>query len=91
LANSAPAGSTEGLRRSGESTARSQLFATAYGLTSTAGLVDAVIDVQQDGIEQVRRPAEQGHQPQVRWVADGHLDDLGRRVAWSRASRHLFE
>ncbi|WP_406315981.1 hypothetical protein OHA77_03080 [Streptosporangium sp. NBC_01639] len=27
----------------------------AHGLTSATGLIDAVIDVQQDGIEQVRR------------------------------------
>lgn len=70
---------------------RLELFAAAYGLTSTVGLVDAVIDVQQDGIEQVRRLAEQGYQPQTRWVEDGHLDQLGHRVAWSRANRHLFE
>ncbi|MER7212701.1 aminoglycoside phosphotransferase family protein [Streptosporangium sp. NPDC000239] len=35
---------------------RLELFATAYGLTSTTGLIDAVIDVQRDVIEQVRRP-----------------------------------
>ncbi|WP_049580473.1 aminoglycoside phosphotransferase family protein [Streptomyces sp. SBT349] len=70
---------------------RLELFATAYGLTSTSGLVDAVIDVQQGGIEQVRELAEQGNQPQAGWVQDGYLDELGQRVAWSRASRHLFE
>ncbi|TDC27450.1 aminoglycoside phosphotransferase family protein [Streptomyces sp. 8K308] len=69
---------------------RLELFATAYGLTSTAGLVDAVIDVQRSGIEQVRALAERGCQPQVSWVADGHLDDLDRRLAWSRTNRHLF-
>jgi hypothetical protein len=70
---------------------RLELFATAYGLTSTAGLVDAVIDVQRDGIEQVSRLAEQGRQPQAHWVADGLLDELAQRPAWSRANRHLFE
>ncbi|UCM91632.1 phosphotransferase [Streptomyces marincola] len=70
---------------------RLELFATAYGLTSTTGLVDAVIDVQQDTIEQVRRLAERGNQPHVHWVAEGHLDELGQRVAWSRANRHLVE
>ncbi|WP_425569539.1 phosphotransferase [Nonomuraea salmonea] len=69
---------------------RLELFAAAYGLTSTEGLADAVIAVQQDGIEQVRRLAGAGHQPQVRWVAGGHLDDLRQRLAWSRAHRHLF-
>ncbi|MGP4113439.1 aminoglycoside phosphotransferase family protein [Streptomyces sp. 4N509B] len=70
---------------------RLELFATAYGLTSTDGLVDAVIDVQENGTEHVRRLAEEGHQPQAAWVADGHLDELRRRVAWSRANRHLVE
>jgi hypothetical protein len=70
---------------------RLEVFATAYGLTSTAGLVDAVIAVQQKVIRQVRRLAGQGCQPQVHWVGEGHLDDLGRRLAWSRANRHLFE
>ncbi|MBF8192414.1 aminoglycoside phosphotransferase family protein [Nonomuraea sp. K274] len=70
---------------------RLELFAAAYGLTSTSGLVDRVIDVQRDMIEQVRRLADAGREPQVRWVGEGHLDDLRRRVAWSRANRHLFE
>jgi aminoglycoside phosphotransferase (APT) family kinase protein len=70
---------------------RLELFATAYGLTSTAGLVDAVIDVQRKLVEQVRRLAAQGRRPQVLWVSEGHLDDLERRVAWSLANRHLFE
>ena len=70
---------------------RVEVFAAAYGLTSTAGLVDAVVDVQRSGIAQVRGLAERGCQPQARWVADGHLDDLARRVAWSLANRHLFD
>lgn len=70
---------------------RLELFATAYGLTSTAGLVDAVIDVQRKLVEQVRRLAAQGCRPQVLWVSEGHLDDLGGRVSWSLANRHLFE
>ncbi|GGK16472.1 hypothetical protein GCM10011583_55470 [Streptomyces camponoticapitis] len=70
---------------------RLELFAGAYGLTSTDGLAGAVIDVQETGIEQVRRLAARGLQPQARWVADGYLDDLAQRVAWSRANRYLFE
>ncbi|GAA3250178.1 aminoglycoside phosphotransferase family protein [Nonomuraea helvata] len=70
---------------------RLELFAAAYGLASTAGLIDAVIDVQQDVIEQVRRLADTGHQPQVHWVADGFLEQAGQKLAWSRANRHLFE
>jgi hypothetical protein len=68
-----------------------ELFAAAYGLPSTTGLVDAVIDVQRDGLEVVRRLAEAGNQPQVHWVAQGMLTDVERRIAWSRANRHRFE
>ncbi|MCC9311084.1 aminoglycoside phosphotransferase family protein [Kitasatospora sp. RB6PN24] len=70
---------------------RLEVFASAYGLTDTAGLVDAVIGVQEEDIDAVRRLAEQGHEPQATWVAEGHLDELRDRVAWSRANRHLIE
>lgn len=70
---------------------RLELFAGAYGLTDTAGLVDAVIAVQEQDVDAVRRLAEQGHEPQAGWVADGHLDELRARVAWSRANRHLVD
>ncbi|MFE1360904.1 hypothetical protein [Streptomyces harbinensis] len=70
---------------------RLEVFAMAYGLTSTRGLVDAVIDVQAESVEQVRRLAVAGNQPQRDWVAEGHLDELAARVAWSRAHRRLFE
>jgi hypothetical protein len=67
------------------------VFASAYGLTETEGLVDAVLTVQENGIEAVRRLAEQGQEPQAGWVAEGHLDELRGRVAWSRANRHLID
>ncbi|WP_223166401.1 aminoglycoside phosphotransferase family protein [Nonomuraea sp. SYSU D8015] len=70
---------------------RLETFAAAYGLTSTTGLVDAVIEVQRDVIEQVRLLADAGHQPQAHWVANGFLDEADRRMAWSRANRHLSE
>ncbi|GLY86627.1 aminoglycoside phosphotransferase family protein [Actinoallomurus iriomotensis] len=70
---------------------RLELFAATYGLTRTTGLIDAVIDVQQDGIEQVRRLADAGYQPQARWVSDGLLGELNQRLAWSRSNRRLFE
>ncbi|MEU4246059.1 aminoglycoside phosphotransferase family protein [Amycolatopsis sp. NPDC026612] len=70
---------------------RLELFAEAYGLTSTAGLVDAVLDVQRSVREEVRRAAARGHQPQARWAAEGYLDELAARFAWSRTHRHLFE
>ncbi|MET8582217.1 aminoglycoside phosphotransferase family protein [Streptomyces collinus] len=70
---------------------RLEVFAGAYGVTDTAGLVDAVIGVQEEGIDTVRRLAEQGQEPQTTWVAEGHLDELRDRVAWSRANRHLID
>lgn len=46
----------------------------------SAGLADLVIAGQHDGIERVRRLAAAGRQPQARWVADGYLTELARRV-----------
>lgn len=69
---------------------RLELFAAAYGLTDVAGLADRVIQVQQDGMEQVRRLAAAGHEPQAGWVHEGYLDELARRITWSRANRYLF-
>ena len=63
--------------------ARLEAFAEAYGLTETHGLADRVIAGQRDGIENVRRLAAAGRQPQARWVADGYLTELARRVAVS--------
>jgi hypothetical protein len=54
-------------------------------------LVDAVIAVQRGTIEQVRRLAAGGQQFQIDLVAAGHLDELQARLAWSQASRDLFE
>ncbi|GGQ08074.1 aminoglycoside phosphotransferase family protein [Streptomyces roseolilacinus] len=69
---------------------RLELFADAYGLTDTTGLVDAVIAVQLTTRDLVRSLAAQGHQPQADQVRAGLLDALARRAAWSRAHRHLF-
>ncbi|MEU6273042.1 aminoglycoside phosphotransferase family protein [Streptomyces populi] len=70
---------------------RLEVFAGAYGVTDTAGLVDAVIAVQEEGIDAVRSLAEQGHEPQATWVAEDRLGELRDRVAWSRANRHLID
>jgi len=61
--------------------------------TTTGGVVgdDAVITVQENGVGAVRRLAEQGQEPQATWVAEGHLDELRARVAWSRAHRDLID
>lgn len=70
---------------------RLEVFAAAYGLTDTAGLVDAVLTVQEQNIDVNRRLAEQGHEPQATWVAEGHLDNLRALLAWSRENRHLID
>ncbi|WP_410587018.1 aminoglycoside phosphotransferase family protein [Amycolatopsis sp. lyj-23] len=70
---------------------RLELVAAAYGLSSTTGLVDAVLDVERTGAAEVRRAAERGDQPQAGWVAEGYLDELAARCEWSRTHRHLFE
>ncbi|MGI5398324.1 aminoglycoside phosphotransferase family protein [Streptomyces sp. CA-135486] len=70
---------------------RLERFCTAYGLSSTDGILDAVINGQREAAELVRRLAERGHEPQATWAAEGYLGELGRRLAWSEASRHLFE
>lgn len=34
--------------------------------------------------------ADEGFQPQAKWVREGYLDELAARVTWSRTHRHLF-
>ncbi|MGH3491350.1 MAG: aminoglycoside phosphotransferase family protein [Actinopolymorphaceae bacterium] len=69
---------------------RLEIFAEAYGLTSTDGLVDEVIAVQQAGVDTVQRLADEGYERQRELVASGHLDELAARVRWSEEHRHLF-
>ncbi|MGP3936652.1 aminoglycoside phosphotransferase family protein [Nonomuraea sp. KM88] len=70
---------------------RMESFAAAYGLAGAAGLADRVVEVQRDVAALVRTMAEAGHQPQARWVEEGYLDEVGRRIAWSVANRALFD
>jgi len=70
---------------------RLEVFAEAYGLESSAGLVDAVIAQQELVWERARLLAEQGCQPQAEWQATGFLDITGERIRWSRDNRRLFE
>jgi hypothetical protein len=69
---------------------RLELFAAAYGLTSTAGLVDEVIGQQQQVLDRVRRLAAGGREPQLTWVANGDLARTEEWIDWSRRHRHLF-
>lgn len=70
---------------------RIELFAESYGLTSVAGLVDRVVEVQRESAIAVNHLAQLGMQPQVEWVANGFLDELAQRVAWTQAHRDLME
>jgi len=69
---------------------RIELFATAYGLTSTDGLIDEVITQQQRVLDRALALAAAGHQPQADWLATGVLAETARRVTWSRTNRRLF-
>ncbi|MFF7261676.1 aminoglycoside phosphotransferase family protein [Streptomyces sp. NPDC008159] len=71
--------------------ARLEEFCSAYGLDSTVGIFDAVIARQRDNADLVRRLAEQGHEPQATWVADGLLTELDQRINWTKSHRHLVE
>lgn len=70
---------------------RLRQFAAAYGIETTAGLVDRVIARQRATVEQVRDLAERDIQPQRSWVEAGYLDELRGRIDWSRQHRHLFD
>jgi hypothetical protein len=70
---------------------RIEVFAEAYGLSGTDGLVDAVIGRQEFDVHHVRSLAARGFEPQRTWVRRGTLDDLKARVQWSREHRSLFE
>jgi hypothetical protein len=70
---------------------RLELFAEAYGLTSTEGLVDEVIAVQEHTLDRARQLADEGRQPQLAWRESGTLDLEAGRIRWSRSHRHLAE
>ncbi|MFD3926043.1 aminoglycoside phosphotransferase family protein [Streptomyces sp. NPDC058614] len=70
---------------------RLERFCRAYGLDSIEGIVDAVIARQRENAALVGKLAEQGHEPQATWAADGLLAELDDRIGWSEAHRHLVE
>jgi hypothetical protein len=69
---------------------RIETFAAAYGLTSTDGLIDAVIGRQRAFRAQVLGLAQAGMQPQVDEVASGYLDVVDTRIQWTLDHRHLL-
>ncbi|MGW5050391.1 aminoglycoside phosphotransferase family protein [Actinokineospora sp. NPDC004072] len=70
---------------------RLELFATAYGLTTTTPLIDAVITTQHATLTHVHRLATEGREPQTTWLANGHLTTLHSRLHWTTSNRSLFE
>jgi aminoglycoside phosphotransferase (APT) family kinase protein len=70
---------------------RIEVFADAYGLPTTVGLVDQVARRQRLDLVRVRALAQRGLQPQASWVAGGFLDELAARAAWTEQHRALFE
>src|SRR3954452_3438565 len=70
---------------------RLAVFAEAYGLQGVDGLVDVVIQRQRLTIRHVQELADLGMEPQRRWIREGFLDELVRRVEWSSIHRHLLE
>lgn len=66
-------------------------FCAAYGLDSTGGMLDAVLDAQRATVAVSRALAGRGREPQVTWARQGHLAELERRIAWTERHRHLME
>jgi hypothetical protein len=62
---------------------RIEIFAEAYGLSTTDGLVELVIETQRKGLDTVRSLAQQGFERQVQAVADGELERIQAQIAWS--------
>ena len=70
---------------------RVAVFAAAYGLPSTGGLVDHVARRQRLDAARVKLLAARGLEPQATWVAEGLLGQLEQRASWTECHRHLFE
>jgi aminoglycoside phosphotransferase (APT) family kinase protein len=70
---------------------RLEIFVKAYGLDDVTGMVDMVIQRQTLTLRHVQQLADLGVGPQRRWVREGFLDELARRVDWSTSHRHLVE
>jgi hypothetical protein len=66
---------------------RLELFAEAYGLSSTDGLIDEVVDQQRLGLLRMHVLAAEGQQPQLDWQAVGWFEQLAQRIRWSEAYR----
>lgn len=70
---------------------RIKLLAEAYGLSSSDGLVEAVINGQRQFAERVRVLAQRGIPDAMAEVASGYLDEVAARIDWSEAHRSELE
>ena len=70
---------------------RVEVFASAYGLTTTDGVTDAVLDRQHKFRATVVAHAEQGIPGAVAEVASGYLDTVDAWISWTEANRDLVE
>lgn len=70
--------------------ARVRAFAEAYGVGRN-GLVERVVERQQQTVDRVLELADRGLEPWASWVREGFLDDLRSRARWTREHRHLVE
>jgi hypothetical protein len=70
---------------------RIAVFADAYGLASTEGLVDAVLRRQQAFKARGKALAARGIQPAVDEVASGYLEIVESRIRWTEEHRHDLE
>lgn len=69
---------------------RMAVFADAYGLASTDGLYDAVLEEQRTTTRYIVELAERGLQPHADWVREGFVEAQERRMAWTIEHRSLF-
>ncbi len=70
---------------------RMEVFAAAYGLESTVGLVDRVLERQRLDASRVAHLAKLGREPQATWVSNRYLKELEARALWTEQSRSMLE
>jgi aminoglycoside phosphotransferase (APT) family kinase protein len=70
---------------------RVEIFADAYGLDSTTGIVDAVIERLRLDETYVRMLAARNLEPQATWVRTGQVSESTDRIPWIEQNRTLLE
>ena len=70
---------------------RIEIFAIAYGLDDTTGLVDAVLARQHTFRELVVELGSKGIQPAADELQSGYLDEVDARIRWTADHRSLLE